>query len=125
MNQLLVLKLPSKKIVRFTGKFADNDPNFILLVKALFDYNFMIQAVINDHLVYSWLEWIHWIIIRTDQTVIFNQCDELWFTATTLPDEVTYPPRQGRATFCYVAGHLNVDDVDAFMCRSKHQWALL
>lgn len=125
VQQLLKASLPKKKLVRFTGVLVEGDPNFTLLVKSLYDYGFELQAVINDRLVYSWLQWINWLIVRTDSNVVMTQCDELWFMSAELPEDVTFPVRANRATFCYVTGKLGIDDVDAFMCRSRHQWGLL
>lgn len=125
VQQLLKCRLPQKRIVRFVGQLVEGDPNFTLLVKSLYDYGFELQAIVDDRLVYSWMQWINWLIVRTSNHVVMTQCDELWLTATELPEDVTFPVRANRVTFCYVTGKLAIDDVDAFMCRSRHQWGLL
>ena len=125
VERMMHVALPARRIVRFVGQFSETDANFMLLVKSLFDYKFELQCVIGDGLVYAWLEWMSWVVVRSARTVILTACDEVWFVPEVLPDEVTIPLRQQRPTFCFVSGKLDVADVDAFMCRSRHQWALL
>jgi hypothetical protein len=97
-----------------------------LLVKSLFDYGFELQCIVPDALTYSWLQWMTWVIIKTSQSVVMTASDEVWFHADeTLPDDVTIPLRAQRPTFGFITGRVGVDEVDAFMCRSRHQWALL
>jgi hypothetical protein len=123
---LLTTELPKRRIVRFVGKLVDHDANFSLLVKSLFDYGFELQCVVPDAMVFSWLQWMTWVIIKTEQTVVMTASDEVWFHADeTLPDDVTIPLRAQRPTFGFITGRVGVDEVDAFMCRSRHQWALL
>jgi len=125
VERLMPLTLPKRRIVRFVGQLIDMDANFMLLVKSLYDYGFELQCVIKDGMVYAWLQWMAWVIVRTDRHVLLTSCDELWLQTELLPDDVTIPLRANRPTFCFVGGKLAVDDVDAFMCRSVHQWGLL
>jgi hypothetical protein len=125
VEQMMSVRLPARRIVRFTGQLVDHDANFMLLVKSLYDYGFELQCVIGDGLVYVWLQWMSWVIVRSARTVILSACDEVWLVTETLPEDVTIPIRAQRPTFCFVTGKLDVTDVDAFMCRSRHQWALL
>lgn len=125
VESLLGLELPKRRLIRFVGTLTDHDPNFMLLVKSLYDYGFELQCVIGDAVIYSWLQWISWVIVRTKNHVLMTACDELWFVPDELPEDVTLPLRSNRPTFCFVSGKLQLDDVDKFMCRSRHQWGLL
>lgn len=126
VQKLIEMELPKRRIVRFVGKLVDHDPNFSLLVKSLFDYGFELQCVVHDALTFSWLQWMTWVIIKTSQSVVMTACDEVWFQADeSLPDDVTIPLRAQRPTFGFITGRIGVDEVDAFMCRSRNQWALL
>lgn len=126
VEQLIKTKLPQRRMVRFVGNMVDMDPNFSLLIKSLYDYGFELQVVVNDGFVYSWMQWVSWVIVKTKATVVMTSCDEVWYVHDQLPEEdITLPLRPNRPTFCFVSGKLDITEVDAFMCRSKHQWGLL
>lgn len=120
-------RMPTVKVVRFTGSLVEHDPNFNLLVKSLYDYGFELQCVIGDNMVYSWLQWMGWIVIRTPRPVAMMMCDELWYVPEELDKtkDVSYPVKPGRPTFCFLGGRVSMDDADEFVCSSRSKWALL
>ena len=126
MSELQQLALPQKRVVRFAGKLEDGDINFVLLVKSLYDYKYDVQCVVPNGRTFSWLQWMSWIIITTDQRIVLTSANEIWFTPPTGPAlvDIVFPP-SAHPPFLFLAGRVEVDVAMEFMCASKQSWALL
>jgi hypothetical protein len=125
MLELQSMQLPRSRIVRFTGSLVDDDDNFRLLVRSLYDYKYSVQCVVANGKMFSWMQWISWIIITTSEPVVLMMSNEVWYTPPIdqLRD-VTLPPSPKDA-FLFLCGRHSVDRVLAFMCETKQSWALL
>lgn len=131
LNTLLKTTLPPSRIVRLSGPLTDGDPNFNLFINALCDYKFFIQVESEGNILFSWLKFTHWNIIKTKQPTVLMHADEIWYSPEVVESEkikdVTFPvPTDGvRRTYLYLAQKYPVDKADAFFCESKNTWALL
>jgi hypothetical protein len=125
MIELQSLRLPRSRIVRFVGTLSDGDVNFVLLVRSLFDYEYKVQCVVPNGKVFSWQQWVSWIIIATSDRVVLTMCNEVWYSpaADALSDVVHAP--QATAPFLFLCGRHSSDVVLKFMCETQQAWALI
>jgi hypothetical protein len=126
IGELQSMSLPKSRIVRFCGALSDGDPNFILLVKALYDYNYTIQCETQNGRIYSWFQWCSWIIIRTSDHVVLTTANEVWYTPSDLDviEDLVLPPAP-KPAFLFLGGRLEMTKALEFMCRTRQSWALL
>ena len=126
VGELQSMPLPKSRIVRFCGALSDGASNFVLLVKALYDYGFTIQCEVGNGFLASWMQWCSWIIIRTKDNVILTASNEVWYTPSD-PDDLKdiILPSVPKPAFLFLGGRLEINKVLEFMCRTKQSWALL
>jgi len=126
MELISKTKLPKRRVVRVSGLLNPSDRYLGILVKMLKDYGFIVQVILTSVPPLEWLNFIDWIIFRTDKKLIPMQFDELHYCPPET-EEITEPtiPVGAKQYFLYLNKGYSVAATNKFICSSTRNWALL
>lgn len=127
LEPLTKLQLPKRKIVRFRGLFAPQDPATLALVKSFKSWGFQVHAVIGpDQIALPWLNAVDWLILETGKPFVPVATNELWYKPPQTEDLPPEPrvPTPDRTLLYFAKGHSSAMTVK-FITTAKLNWSLL
>lgn len=126
---ILKENLPKRKILRISGPFNGLDMDYQLdtMLRALSDYGFQLQGILDGKTTYPWINILNWLIIRTKDSFVPWKSHEVWYCPEG-EDLIVDPqlPTIDTQTIMYLApGRRTVTQVEEFLCSSRWNWSLL
>lgn len=127
LEPLTLVKLPRRKIVRFTGLYDPKDQFIPLAIEAFRSWGFEVQAVLNEAQVsLPWRQNLNWFIYQTTKPFIVVNSSELWYMPPETDDPIQEPriPETSQALLYIAKGH-SVTQTVRFITTAKYNWILL
>jgi hypothetical protein len=123
---LLKEPLPKRKIIRISGPFNGLEMDYQLdtMIRALKDYGFLIQAIIDGKNSFPWLDSLNWLIIRTKEPFVAWKSHEVWYCPDG-EDEIMDLQLPQESILYLQPNRRTIEQVEQFMLKSRWSWALL